>query len=220
MGKLTATRVKALDEPGMHSDGRGLYLRIAPGGSKGWMLRLTIDGKRRDMGLGGYPAVSLARARQLAEANRAAVADGRDPLAERRREKTPTFEAAARTVHEANQPRWRNGKHNDGWIASLERHAFPVLGKMTLDRIRREDVLRVLTPIWSAKPETARRVRQRIRDCPQVGAGAWLRRAQHGRRDHRRRIAGHAEGQGAFPGAAIPRDCRCAGRHRARPGRD
>ena len=163
MGKLTATRAKAVTKPGLHGDGGGLYLRVAAGGSRQWLQRVTVAGKRRDIGLGAFPAVSLAKARQAAEANRAAVADGRDPVAERRREKTPTFEAAARTVHKANQPRWRNGKHNDGWIASLERHAFPTLGKITLDRIGREDVLRVLAPIWSAKPETARRVRQRIR---------------------------------------------------------
>ena len=163
MGKLTAMKAKAITATGLHGDGGGLYLRVAAGGSRQWLQRITIDGKRRDIGLGGFPAVSLARARQLAEANRAAVAEGRDPLAERVRKKMPTFETAARTVHEANQPRWRNGKHNNGWIASLERHAFPTLGKMPLDRIGREDVLRVLVPIWTAKPETARRVRQRIR---------------------------------------------------------
>ena len=163
MTALTAAKVKALTKPGMHRDGRGLYLRVAPGGSKSWMLRATIDGRRRDLGLGGYPSVSLAKARQFADAHRLAVAEGRDPLAEKRRAKTPTFAEAAVKVHEANLPRWKNGKHTAQWLSTLERYAFPTIGKMSLDRITRRDVLAVLTPIWTTKPETARRVRQRIR---------------------------------------------------------
>ena len=161
---LTAAKAKALSEPGMHNDGRGLYLRVAPGGSKGWILRIAIDGRRRDIGLGGYPAVSLAKARQFADAHRLAVADeGRDPLAEKRRAKMPTFAEAAAKVHEVNLPRWKNGKHTDQWINTLRSYAFPTIGKLSLDRITRRDVLAILTPIWAAKPETARRVRQRIR---------------------------------------------------------
>ena len=166
MGKdmtLTAAKTKALSEVGMHNDGRGLYLRIAKGGSKGWILRIVIDGRRRDIGLGGYPAVSLAKARQLADAHRLAVAEGRDPLAEKHREQVPTFAVAAVAVHEANVPRWKNGKHTDQWINTLRLYAFPTIGKMRLDRIERRDVLAILSPIWAAKPETARRVRQRIR---------------------------------------------------------
>ena len=163
MTALTAAKVKALTKPGMHHDGRGLYLRVAPGGSKGWMLRATIDGRRRDIGLGGHPTVTLAKARQLAEAHRLAVAEGRDPLAEKRRAKMPTFREAAETVHAANLPRWRNGKHTDQWFSTLRTYAFPVIGNLRLDRITRRDVLAILTPIWAAKPETARRVRQRIR---------------------------------------------------------
>jgi len=160
---LTTAKTKSLSEPGLHGDGRGLYLKVARGGSKSWVLRATIDGKRRDMGLGGYPAVGLADARKLAENNRTAIAEGRDPLAEKRRAKIPTFREAAAAVHAANVPRWRNVKHNKQWLATLELYAFPTLGRMRLDQITRRDVLAVLTPIWGIKPETARRVRQRIR---------------------------------------------------------
>ena len=160
---LTAAKAKALSEPGMHGAGRGLYLRIAKGGSKGWILRIVIDGRRRDTGLGGHPAVTLAKARQLADAHRLAVADGRHPLAEKRRAKMPTFREAAETVLAANLPRWKNGKHTDQWFSTLRTYAFPVIGNLRLDRITRRDVLAVLTPIWTTKPETARRVRQRIR---------------------------------------------------------
>ena len=86
MGKqLTAANVRALSKPGRSGDGGGLYLEIAKGGSKSWIQRITIDGRRRDLGLGGYPAVSLTKARERAAGNRTAVADGRDPLAERRK---------------------------------------------------------------------------------------------------------------------------------------
>ena len=161
--QLTAVAVKALSKPGMHGDGRGLYLRVAKGGSKGWILRITVDGRRRDIGLGGFPTVLLAKARQLAEAHRLAVAEGRDPVAEKRREKMPTFAEAAAKVHEANLPRWKNSKHADQWINTLRTYAFPVFGATGVDRIERRDVLAILTPIWTTKPETARRVRQRIR---------------------------------------------------------
>ena len=160
---LTAIQAKKLDKPGMHGDGGGLYLRVTKTGTKSWMLRISVDGRRRDLGLGRFPEVSLADARKRAAAHRLTVADGGDPLAEKRKAKMPTFEEAARIVFEQNTARWRNGKHTKTWMQSLELHAFPVIGSVKLDRIGREDVLRVLTPIWTARPETARRVRQRVR---------------------------------------------------------
>ncbi len=160
---LSATKVKALQSPGRYSDGGGLHLFISKAGRKSWVLRITVDGRRRDIGLGGYPSVSLARAREKAAEYRTAIAEGRDPVAERHAPAMPTFREAALTVHEANKPRWRNPRHASGWIQTLERHAMPVLGNTPLDRIDRGDVLRVLTPIWTSRPETARRVRQRMR---------------------------------------------------------
>ncbi|MDE2716137.1 MAG: integrase arm-type DNA-binding domain-containing protein [Chloroflexota bacterium] len=161
--KLSATRVKALKDPGRYSDGDGLHLFINRKGRKSWVQRITIDGRRRDIGLGGYPKVSLAQARKRASDNREAVGNGMDPVAEKRRPSTPTFSEAARTVHEANKPRWRNGSHTRAWIQTLQRHAFPKIGSKPIDAISRTEVLAVLTPIWSSKPETARRVRQRMR---------------------------------------------------------
>ncbi len=161
--KLSATRIKVLRDPGRYSDGDGLHLFISKGGSKSWVQRIRIDGRRRDIGLGGYPAVSLAQARKRASDNRSAVADGKDPVADKRRPKTPTLKEAAYTVHKANRPRWRNEKHASSWIQTLERHAFPEIGNKRIDKIGRADVLAVLTPIWTSRPETARRVRQRMR---------------------------------------------------------
>ena len=163
MARLSAAKVKAIKKPGMHGDGNGLYLRVTGSGSRSWMQRIVIHGRRRDMGLGSYPAIGLAEARALALANKALVTAGRDPLAERHRANVPTFRDAAKKVYEANLPRWRNGKHTLNWWGSLERHAFPVIGDVKVDRIRRSDVLAVLEPIWTVRSETARRVRQRIR---------------------------------------------------------
>lgn len=163
MGKLTAVRIKGLTEPGRYSDGNTLFLRIAPGGSKQWVQRIVIDGKRRDMGLGSWPVISLAEARRKAMDNRRLVANGGDPRAEKRRPKVHTFHDAAWTVYQAHLPRWKNTAWTKSWWSVLERHAMPHLGDMRVDRITKRDVLAVLEPIWSTKPETARRVRQRIR---------------------------------------------------------
>ena len=151
-----------MSEPGRYSDGGGLYLSIAARGSRSWVQRIVVHGKRRDIGLGGYPAVSLALARRRASENSSLVADGGDPIAERRRSEPPTFRRAALKVHEINLPTWSNKRHIDAWLATLERYAFPVIGDMPIHTVRKSDVLDVLTPIWTSKPETARRVRQRM----------------------------------------------------------
>lgn len=163
MGRLTAAKIRSLTEPGRYGDGGTLYLNVAPGGSKSWVQRLTIDGTRRDIGLGGFPLVTLAEAREQAFENRRAARRGSDPLADKHRAKVPTFREAAQQTFEANRARWRSAKVEKSWMQQLERHVFPVLGDMRVDRIGREDVLRVLTRIWTTKPETARKLRQRIR---------------------------------------------------------
>ena len=189
MGKLTVAKLKSLSRPGLHGDGGTLYLHVSPHGSKSWIQRLTIDGKRHDLGLGGFPLVGLAEAREKAFDNRRAVAQGRNPLAEKRRAGMPTFRDAAQRTFEANRPRWRSEKVAKNWMQQLERHAFPRLGGMRVDRIGREDVLAVLTPIWTAKPEIARKLRQRIRTTLQ-----WCQ--AHGYVEHN--MAGEAI-SGALP---------------------
>lgn len=161
---LTAVQVRAIREPGRHADGNGLYLVVDPSGAKRWLLRTIVRGKRRDIGLGGVALVSLAEAREKALAMRKLARAGGDPLAERRRERrvVPTFEEAADTVHAEHAASWKNGKHAAQWKNTLVEYAFPVLGRMRVDHIEAPDVLKVLAPIWLAKPETARRVRQRI----------------------------------------------------------
>ena len=163
MSKLTVTAVRAATRPGLHSDGGTLYLSVSPRGSKSWIQRITIDGRRRDIGLGGFPAVSLAKARQRALANRVAIADGIDPLAEKVRSKMPTFRQAAQATFEVNRPRWRDDKTARNWMQGMEKRVFPIIGHMRVNRIQREDVLRILTPIWTEHPDIARKLRQRIR---------------------------------------------------------
>jgi integrase len=189
MGRVTAKMVKALERPGRYGDGGTLYLVVAPGGSKSWVQRLTIGGTRRDLGLGGFPLVTLAEAREQAFDNRRQARRGRNPLADRRRAATPTFEQAAGRALEANRARWRNAKTATNWTESMTKHAFPVFGSQRVDQIGREDVLRVLTPIWTSKPELARKIRQRIRATLQ-----WA--MAHGHVD--RNVAGEAI-DGALP---------------------
>ncbi len=161
---LTAVKVRALKKPGRFADGNGLYLVVSPTGAKRWTLRTVIRGRRADIGLGSLKLVSLSEAREEAATYRKIARNGGDPLAEKRRQRAtvPTFEEAAKGVHAAHSKGWRNAKHSAQWLASLRRYAFPVLGTMHVDHIDTPDALRVLAPIWLTRPETARRVRQRI----------------------------------------------------------
>ena len=160
---LTAAFVRSVKTPGRHGDGHGLYLRVDPSGARRWVQRLVIRGKRSDLGLGSAALVSLAEAREKALANRKLAREGGDPLRARREaEAVPSFAEAARRVHEMHRPSWRNPKHAAQFIATLESYAFPRLGGLRVADVSTADVLAVLSPIWLTKPETARRVRQRI----------------------------------------------------------
>ena len=160
---LSAAFVSKATAPGHYHDGHGLILRVTRAGTKQWVQRLRIRGKRRELGLGGYPLVTLAMAREAALANRRAVHAGGDPLAEKRRAHgVPTFAEAARKVFELRRDGWRNAKHAGQWITTLEQFVFPRIGARGVDEITTEDVIAVLSPIWHSKPTTAKRVRQRI----------------------------------------------------------
>ena len=161
---LTAVSVRNMKAAGRYADGKGLYLVVDPSGAKRWLLRIVAGGRRRDIGLGSVAKLSLADARVQAQAMREQAHAGVDPVAERKRRKTgvPTFEQAAETVHADHSPAWRNDKHKAQWINTLRTYAFPAIGDKQVNAIETSDVLRVLSPLWLAKPETARRVRQRI----------------------------------------------------------
>ena len=150
--------------PGRHADGNGLYLFVQPTGTRSWIQRLVIRGRRREMGLGAAGLVSLAEARELALANRKLARSGGDPLADKRRaEGVLTFTEAARRVLEQKQGGWRGRRHAPSWWRSMERYVFPHIGRRPVSEVNTADVLEILTPIWRVKAETARAVRQRVR---------------------------------------------------------
>ncbi len=174
--KLSPPAVRALG-PGRHADGGGLYLEVDASGARRWFLRTMVHGRRRDIGLGSTSLVSLSEAREEARRLRKVARDGGDPIAERDKDKRKslTFEEAARAVHaEQISPNNRNAKHVAQWISTLETYAFPAMRKFPVHAVEQADVLRALAPIWTEKPETARRVRQRIRTVLD-----WARTAGH-----------------------------------------
>ena len=150
--------------PGRHADGNGLYLFVQPSGTRSWIQRLLIRGRRRELGLGSVALVPLAEAREKALANRKLARQGGDPLAEKRRSQgIPTFAEAAMRVLDQKRAGWRNPRHSREWISSLKRFAFPRIGKVPVSEVRSADVLEILTPLWHRKVSTAKRVRQRLR---------------------------------------------------------
>lgn len=162
---LTAVHVRNIKTPGKHCDGNGLYLVVDPSGAKRWMVRTVILGKRCDIGLGSVRLVSLAEAREEAVRIRPKARDGENPLADRRRATlaVPTFSEAAETVHKAHAATFKNEKHKAQWLSSLQADVFPVLGNLRVSAIQSGDVLKALSPIWTTKPETARRLKQRMK---------------------------------------------------------
>ncbi len=184
MGKLTAIKIKSAT-PGRHADGDGLYLIVRDTGSRQWLLRIQADGKRRDLGLGTCDTavrtkemtaaaeavpildrrlLTLAEARDKADAYRRMVKSGLDPVEERKKQPAniPTFEEAAKKCHAELQKGWKNQKHSEVWLAALANHIFPTIGSNRVDTVTNIMVRDAVSPIWLTIPETARRVLQRI----------------------------------------------------------
>lgn len=171
--ELGALAVSRLTEIGMHPVGKvaGLYLQVATRSSRSWILRVKIGDKRREIGLGAYPAVSLKEAQTKAQAERDKIRAGIDPILERREADSRlkaaqalemTFQDAARAYMTKEAPSWKNPKHGDQWRNTLETYAYPIIGRLYLRHFTREHVLQVLEPIWLTKNETASRLRGRI----------------------------------------------------------
>ena len=167
-GKLTAAFVRTVNRPGVYGDQHGLRLRVYESRkrksiSKHWIWRGTVNGVRRDVGLGAFPYVSLAEARQKAFEHRKISWAGGDPVALKRRPDVPTFAEAVETVIAIHREGWKDaGKSEKQWRASLRDYAMPRLGRRRVDQITTADVMAVLIPHWHTKNETMRRVRQRI----------------------------------------------------------
>ena len=161
--KLSAAFVARSKQPGRYADGNGLYLHIEPSGSRRWEQRIVIRGKRRTLGLGGFPLVSLVEARETAAKNRKLARAGGDPFAAKRvAAGIPTFAEATACVLDLRRPDWRSARHSEQWIGSLNKYVMPKLGAISVASLDAADILTVLTPVWHKMPVTAQRLRQRI----------------------------------------------------------
>lgn len=173
MGKLTVKGIASLKARGKYSDGNGLYVRVGPTGSKSWILRIVVHGVRKELGLGSISLVPLAEARDLAYKYRKIAREGGNPDAVRKQESL-IFADAARRVHQTLLPTWRNEKHAATWLSSIETYAFPHFGQMPLHTISSAEILKSLTPIWTEKHDTAKRLKQRI-----AAVFDWAKSAGH-----------------------------------------
>lgn len=170
LGPLAVSR---LTKPGLHFVGgvAGLALQVTESGARSWVLRAKMGGKRRDKGLGGFPDVTLAGAREAARTARAKIKEGIDPIEEAKaaksalvasRAKDVTFEKCAETYIETHEKGWKNAKHRAQWVNTLSTYVYPQFGKLLVRDVELAHVLSVLEPIWTTKTETASRLRGRI----------------------------------------------------------
>lgn len=162
INRLSARTVSTLKTPGRHSDGGGLYLSISDNGGKRWVYRYRAGTKTREKGLGSARSVSLAEAREAAAAARKKLRDGIDPIDSEKSDTTQTFVECAQFYIATNESGWKNAKHREQWANTLKTYADPVIGKVAIDKITVDQILKILKPIWSTKTETASRVRGRI----------------------------------------------------------
>jgi integrase len=171
--KKSHVEIERITTPGRHAVGgpAGLLLVVKPTGARSWMLRTKVGVKRRSIGLGGYPDVSLSEARRKAKDLKEKIESGIDPVEEKRKDRDAlikeqtrymTFEEAARRCHRKKAAELKNDKHIRDWISSIERHVIPTIGDISVSEIGLPEVLAVLKPIWTEKTETASRIRQRI----------------------------------------------------------
>jgi integrase len=195
LGNLTAKTIEKLVKDGtskMHNDGDGLYLRVKSPGSASWLYRYRTNGKLRDMGLGAYPAVTLAEARDLATDARKLAKTGTDPLEARKRLRAEleaeqrraaalatTFESVAQDYIDSQRAGWKNAKHASQWSNTLATYAFPVIGNLPPNEITTEHLLKILRPIWTRVPETASRVRNRIELVLDAAKAVGLREGEN-----------------------------------------
>lgn len=166
-GLRSDVSIRAIKKPGYHADGGGLYLQVSDSGTRSWIYRYTSGQRRREMGLGAYPDVTLKAARDKAAECRAMRGSGKDPLEEKRaalaaERGTVTFREAAELYIAAHAPGWRNAKHKAQWPNTLKAYAYPVFGDLSVKAVDTPLILKVLEPIWTTKTETAKRLRGRI----------------------------------------------------------
>jgi len=171
INRLSDRAVRAKKARGMYADGGGLYLQVSANKSKSWIFRFKRDGRVRDMGLGGWPSVSLADAREKAIEARRHHSQGKDPISERdaalakariEAARSITFKTCAEKLIGSHEASWRNPKHRQQWRNTLKTYAYPIVGHLPVADVDTTLVLKIIEPIWHIKPETASRVRGRI----------------------------------------------------------
>jgi len=194
---LSAREVATKTKPGIYGDGGGLYLKVTPTGTKSWVYRYWVDGRRHALGLGPTHTVTLAEAREKAREQRRLRLDGHDPAATKRAKiaakrvetaKAMTFRECAEAYIRAHEAGWRNAKHRYQWPATLQTYCFPVFGALPVAAVDVGLVMKVLEPLWSTKPETASRVRGRIESVLD-----WATVRQYRQGENPARWKGHLE---------------------------
>ena len=188
--ELSALAVQRLTAPGMHAVGgvAGLYLCVSPSGSRSWIARVNVDGKRREMGLGSFPDVSLSIAREKARAARSDTTMGIDPVAHRKEARSArqalkatqkTFADCAKAYIEAHSDSWRNAKHRAQWPSTFETYVYPTMGTVMVGEVTQAHVMAVLLPIWKTKTQTAIRLRGRIEQVLAWATAAGFRQGDN-----------------------------------------
>ena len=188
--ELSALAVQRLTAPGMHAVGgvAGLYLCVSPSGSRSWIARVNVDGKRREMGLGSFPDVSLSIAREKARAARSDTTMGIDPVAHRKEARSArqalkatqkTFADCAKAYIEAHSDSWRNAKHRAQWPSTFETYVYPTMGTVMVGEVTQAHVMAVLLPIWKTKTQTATRLRGRIEQVLAWATAAGFRQGEN-----------------------------------------
>ena len=188
--ELSALAVQRLTAPGMHAVGgvAGLYLCVSPSGSRSWIARVNVDGKRREMGLGSFPDVSLSIAREKARAARSDTTMGIDPVAHRKEARSArqalkatqkTFADCAKAYIEAHSDSWRNATHRAQWPSTFETYVYPTMGRVQVGEVTQAHVMAVLLPIWKTKTQTATRLRGRIEQVLAWATAAGFRQGEN-----------------------------------------
>jgi integrase len=208
VNRLSVVLIKSLSLPGYYGDGTGLYLQISPSGSKSWIFRFSMAGKRREMGLGPLHTISLALAREKAQEGRGLIASGIDPIVARDSARTSqavsearlkTFDQCAAAYIKSHRASWKNAKHAAQWESTIATYASPVFGAMPVNDIDTELVMRALRPIWDIKTETATRLRGRIESILD-----WATVSKYRQGENPARWRGHLQNLLANPNKIAP----------------
>ncbi|PWF42250.1 integrase, partial [Massilia glaciei] len=208
MHKLSALGVGKISKPGHYGDGMGLWLQVSKSGTKSWVFRYTLKHRPREMGLGSVLTVSLSTARETAKECRAVLLEGHDPLDKREAQRTAdtlalakviSFDKCAAAYIAAHKGSWKNAKHVSQWENTLGTYATPLIGALPVAEVDTDLIVKVLSPIWDTKTETATRLRGRIESILD-----WATVSKFRQGENPARWRGHLENLLANPNKIAP----------------